>query len=692
MVDFVADFSHFAGISDNTGPLGAFNNVATGGNRTSWTCSGDSFSFVCCSPGFVESAHLPLQVLFLQFSLRSGQSWAPPSQVPSPSPLLNMDEEETSGDVGSAPHDESKFEFEQSAFVAHLAACNFRSRQVDSQPWQKRLKMPDLFSELPSVPFRPTKDDWGAFKMDSTAMSVLPLAMSSALPKNFVVKKKDNTPWHVKLSQHRAAAIAKWLAVVGRSLQSFKCGRQHSADPGSDLGNIVRDVVASKEASTLHARVGPLLRYCNWCKANGLVDIPFSESSVYKFVADEGAKAAPTFAKSFCTSLAFCGHVLECDSALECISSGRVTGAASGFYKTKRKLVQRPPLSVCHLRLLEQMVLGTVDRKLVDRIAAGFCCWMVYARCRHSDAQASGSLFLDVQHFRGGPRGYLEARVCRTKSSMNLERKTRYLSVVAPIYGLEPQPWACKWMELLDEAKVPRGPGKPLMPSPAEGGGWSSTPISAEASSAWLRSLLVTAGQPAEVVLKYGSHSCKSTVLSWLAKHGTEPHVRAILGYHVSKAGGTELVYGRDNLSAPLRIMEDVVSQVAQSTFDPDATRSGMFAKGSGAAAGDDPVESESSSSEDSADEEDPQHILAERAADNIVGEWNGHVQEDEVRGASLFRHVMSRVIHIIADEAGSYFRCGRGVTKGYSLCSRPMIMNPLCKQCFGKKSLGSRV
>eukprot|EP00434_Breviolum_minutum_P016188 symbB.v1.2.014264.t1/scaffold1033.1/size247163/2 len=196
--------------------------------------------------------------------------------------------------------------------------------------------------------------------------------------------------------------------------------------------------------------------------------------------------------------------------------------------------------------------------------------------------------------------------------------------------------WACKWMELLDEAKVPRGPGKPLLPSPAEGGGWSSTPISAEASSAWLRSLLITAGQPSEVVLKYGSHSCKSTVLSWLAKHGTEPHVRAILGYHVSKAGGTELVYGRDNLSAPLRTMEDIISQVAQSTFDPDATRSGMFVKGGSATATDDPVESDSSSCEDSADEEDPQHILAEHAADSIVG--GGTVMCMRMRCEAVFK------------------------------------------------------
>ena len=651
---------------------------------------------------------LQLFLLHILFQLRHQSGviaavFSVPPGVPGPSQDIDttgvvrtMSTEEASGgnQVGLTDvlDGSIKAGFDHTVFAAHLAACRFHGRQIDSQPWQKRMKMPDTFSELPMVSFKPTKDDWDARSFGKSAETVTPLAMSSVLPRTFLAKKQDNTPWHVKLSQHRAAAIAKWLAVVSRSLNSFKCGRQHCSDPYSDLGNIVRDVLASKEASTLHGRVGPILRYCAWCKSNGLVDIPFSESSVYKFVADEGAKAAPTFAKSFCTSLAFCGHVLECESALECVSSGRISGAASGFYRMKRKLKQRPPLLVLHLRMLEQIVLGTIDRKLVDRVAAGFCCWMVYARCRHSDAQASGSIFLDVQEFRGGPRGYIEARVCRTKSAMNLERKTRYLSVVAPIHGLEPEPWACKWIELLDEAKVVRGAGKPLLPSPTEGGGWSSSPISAEASSAWLRSLLITAGQPAEVVMKYGSHSCKSTILSWLSKYGVEPHVRAILGYHVSKAGGTELVYGRDNLSAPLRVMEDVVSQVAQSNFDPDATRSGMFSKGTAGSDGANKAESDESSSEDSEDEEEPQQVVTEQAADDIVGEWNGHVDEEEVVGAILFRHVMSRVIHVIADESGTHFKCGRNVTKGYSTCQRPTIMNPLCKQCFGKKALGGRL
>ena len=102
--------------------------------------------------------------------------------------------------------------------------------------------------------------------------------------------------------------------------------------------------------------------------------------------------------------------------------------------------------------------------------------------------------------------------------------------------------------------------------------------------------------------------------------------------------------------------MEDIIAQVAQSTFDPDATRSGMFVKEPVCDVGDNVAESDESSSEDSEDEEEPQQILVEQAADDIVGEWNGHVDEEEVVGATLFRHVMSRVIHVIADESGNAF------------------------------------
>ena len=49
------------------------------------------------------------------------------------------------------------------------------------------------------------------------------------------------------------------------------------------------------------------------------------------------------------------------------------------------------------------------------------------------------------------------------------------------------------------------------------------------------------------------------------------------LGYHSKAVDGTEVVYGRDNMAAQLRVMCSVTLEIADEEFRPDATKSGML-------------------------------------------------------------------------------------------------------------------
>ena len=69
--------------------------------------------------------------------------------------------------------------------------------------------------------------------------------------------------------------------------------------------------------------------------------------------------------------------------------------------------------------------------------------------------------------------------------------------------------------------------------------------------------------QRGEDISEVSSHSLKATVLSWMAKAGSDPHHRTILGHHSSQRGSLE-VYSRDMLSAPLRTLRDVLRQILQ--------------------------------------------------------------------------------------------------------------------------------
>ena len=100
-------------------------------------------------------------------------------------------------------------------------------------------------------------------------------------------------------------------------------------------------------------------------------------------------------------------------------------------------------------------------------------------------------------------------------------------------------------------------------------------------------------------------------------------------------------------------------------------------------------VDSDSTDSEDSRDEEDDieDKALVEQAADAELEAWSEHATVESLSldcPASLFRNVSTRYIHVVADEAGAKFRCGREVTTSYQqILEVPRFCTPQCRQCF---------
>ncbi|CAJ1439233.1 unnamed protein product [Effrenium voratum] len=100
---------------------------------------------------------------------------------------------------------------------------------------------------------------------------------------------------------------------------------------------------------------------------------------------------------------------------------------------------------------------------------------------------------------------------------------------------------------------------------------------------------------------------------------------------------------------------------------------------------------SSSSSSEDCCDEEDRADDMdkEEEAQECILDPWSEHAT-NVAAGASvpdLFRNKQTRYIHVIADESGDRFRCGRTLSEAYTqLGSEPKFCTPQCKQCFKKR------
>ena len=184
--------------------------------------------------------------------------------------------------------------------------------------------------------------------------------------------------------------------------------RDRKSGRASDLKSSLQDVFAQKASATVSGRAGPLARYIKHCISRQEQPFPVVEAGVYAFSQDYAAREAPTFARSFLSSLAFAKYTVSLKVPDE-IFSPRVRGLSSKLYLDKRKTQQKPPLKVDHVRKLEAIATGSIVMEPPDRVAAGFFLWALFARARFSDAQAAGALQCDLSETSDGTVGYLES-------------------------------------------------------------------------------------------------------------------------------------------------------------------------------------------------------------------------------------------------------------------------------------------
>ena len=113
------------------------------------------------------------------------------------------------------------------------------------------------------------------------------------------------------------------------------------------------------------------------------------------------------------------------------------------------------------------------------------------------------------------------------------------------------------------------------MPAPGMDDEPTKRPLTSEEMGKWVRMLF----ERHNIDLngkKITSHSCKCTLLSYMAKFGCDIPTREILGGHVSHLKSV-LTYSRDSLAGPLRELEKCLQAIRPMSFSPDASRSGRF-------------------------------------------------------------------------------------------------------------------
>ena len=590
--------------------------------------------------------------------------------------------------ANKGPGDPDSFGTQESAFHLHLRTCLKDSSSVWKQPWQTGLlqqqpgaKRPRPKGPLPLVQLEqaPVESSYGSEQPRSEGLEAVCAKLAKC--------KHDS--WEQMQSEERNLAVNKWVRIVATSPMSFQVARDFFASKASGLttGNLadsVSDALSVKATSTVHSRANSIIRFVSWAKSASVQAFPATEGVVYHYFEQLKDSAAPTTFRSFLSALGFAKHVFGLLEAEKVYFSGRVKGLADKLYCAKARLRQRSPLRVSDVERLEQICMGTIARSAPDRVAAGFFLFLVYARARFSDGQRVCSLSL-----ASGSARFLEAKVSRSKTSYTLERKTRYLPMAAPAFGVTAVGWSEEWLKLLATSGIKVAQDRPLLPAPGSAGMWKNVPLPCDQACVWLRSLLQTEGPQDAYLENVGTHSLKRTLLSWSSKRGLPRDMRAILGYHTSRGSGvgTELIYEADAQSAPLRELERMLEEIRKDIFRPDMARGEQLQGEAGFCAPPQGVDFDPhhSSSESSCDEEEPDHDENERSVEQVVGPWQGRVDLSKLRQrAPFFRHRHSRVLHLGADEAGSLLLCGRTLNSSYVKCPRrPDVLHPRCKQCF---------
>eukprot|EP00435_Cladocopium_sp_Y103_P071370 s975_g37.t1 len=265
----------------------------------------------------------------------------------------------------------------------------------------------------------------------------------------------DNRLWSEKLTWERKAAYKKWTSIILHEVGAWEvarlvlqCKTMEFARGG--LLESITDALGSKATTTLHNRAGPILQHISFYKERGQPCFPVHEFQVYDFLKACSNRAA-SFPRSFLLSLNFADHHFGCHGAASVRASGRIKGLVNILYEQRKKLVQRPPLTVKQILHLEQLV-HDEGRAAFDRLASGYFLFLVYGRLRYSDGLQVSSLVLDQ---RPDGFGFLECLAEKTKTSVTLEKKVRHIPIAIPLTCFGDEPWVPVWLRLRREKVLP---------------------------------------------------------------------------------------------------------------------------------------------------------------------------------------------------------------------------------------------
>ena len=329
---------------------------------------------------------------------------------------------------------------------------------------------------------------------------------------------------------------------LGTSLR----GRLQHGDLHDEVDQSFRDTFRMKASSTLQKRAASLHKLAKHLKGLGQLNpLRVSEPQLYAALCNMRASGAgATSAQHVIESL----HFLDATAKFTAIDinetiSARCRGVARDMYLTKNPLRQKKPLTVEQVSKLENamVTVGSVFRCIIGQIL--FC---IHSCCRWKDAQRLKSIEVETGH----GEALLYGDALASKIAVSAEARTRFLPYAAIGTGVSGVDWSQLWVDARHQEGLVFGDF--VLPSFSEKRGcWLDLPMSASEATAWLRDFLDgTHGFQPELI---GSHSCKTTLLTWAGrciKVQFSHAERRLLGHHLDPSMKSVLCYSRESFTS----------------------------------------------------------------------------------------------------------------------------------------------
>ena len=520
-------------------------------------------------------------------------------------------------------------------------------------------------TDLPSMPIVGIEDVASTNKKQYTERAVESRPVLSLT--SFVKKRISASKFTISDDDLRVRALGHFRKLICSDLKGTSVGMSLLDKAGKlcdeeDFASTVSDCLAHKATGTLLKRASSMARFFSWIVHHrGASCFRPTEQDLYDYMqhlrrSGAGATAAAHFEQAFRMRHEVLG-MLHVD--IKQVLSARVTGAAHSMFLTKRKLVQVPAFSVEAVKIFEDICINS--EHMHKRVIAGAILFCIFACARWFDSMHID----DIWKNSFATMVLLEADTEKHKTSMSKEAKTRLLPFVCLGRFLESKAWGTSFIE----AREHFGLAKPFLPSWNESSQtFGQHRMTTCESTCWIHELLEGSMNIREV-LKFSSHSCKATLLTWAGMCNLfTREERTLLGHHVEAQTRSSTTYSRDAQVMLQYKVSKLISMIRTGKLKPDASRAerlSMMIEADEDGGDNVPAEEPVKYLPSEDDSEDVRSPCAELDLPELgVPDDSDRGDFSMVTGADQWLvHAFTGVAHFQPDESDARLACGRAIT-----------------------------